>query len=328
MDYWDSHIERNGQVVPPDGQYLTDRLSEEAISFLRRHREEPFFLCLHYNAPHTPLQVPDGEEEDFLLPGINRGVATVYAMIRRLDRGVHRVLEALEDLGLTRSTCVFFTSDNGPQFGGQGENRLDRFNCNLAGSKTHVYEGGIRVPMIIRWPDGGLTGGGRMNQFVHYTDWLPTLMATAGTTAPAEPALDGINVLPALQGEAGHVNDTRFWQWNRYSPLRDYNAAMREGSWKLVRPAVPAALWTSPEEMAMDRKYERDPDSFPGPYQGPEPERDIPEQPPPPELYDLSKDPEERTNLADQNPARVSRMMGELEGWFRSVEEDRLSIRD
>jgi arylsulfatase A len=312
--------------VPPDGSYLTDRLTEEAVSFLRRHRQKPFFLCLHYNAPHTPLQVPDGEEEEFLRPGINRGVATVYAMIRRLDKGVARVLDTLDELGLDQETCVFFTSDNGPQFGGRGEEKLDRFNCNLSGSKTHVYEGGIRVPMIIRWPGGGLTGGTTQEAFVHYTDWLPTLLAMAGAEPPAEPALDGINVLPVLQGEGGAVLDTRFWQWNRYTPLPDYNIAMREGTWKLVRPAVPAALWTAPEEMAMDRQYERDPDSFPGPLQTPEPERDFPDEPPPPELYDLSVDPEEKTSVADAHPARVRRMLEELGKWFQSVEADRRSI--
>jgi arylsulfatase A-like enzyme len=96
-----------------------------------------------------------------------------------LDRGVAHVLDTLDRFGLAENTIVMFTSDNGPQFTGSGEMDSRRFNCGFAGAKLLVYEGGIRVPMIVRWP-AGFEGGREIDAMVHFTDWLPTLLAAAG----------------------------------------------------------------------------------------------------------------------------------------------------
>ncbi len=325
MHYYDWLIERNGAFSRGDGRYLTDVFTQAAVDFLQRHRRERFFLCLHYNAPHTPLEAPENEITPFLRPGeLTRGVSTVYAMIHRMDAGIARVRETLRSLGLEDNTLLLFTSDNGPAMYGSGEMCMARFNCNFAGGKGNVYEGGIRVPMVLYWPGGGLLGGRRFDGLAHFTDWLPTLCAAAGVPAPEDRVLDGWNLLPALQGES--APDTlprrRFWQWNRYTPVPTCNAAMRDGPWKLVRPVIPEALYTAPEEMEMDRELEMHPERFHGLLNTPEPERTLPD-PPPPELYNIEQDPEETSNLASRYPGRVQRMCRALENWFDEVEADR-----
>ena len=112
-----------------------------------------------------------------------QAVRRIYAMIRCMDRGIGRVLEELDRSGIAENTIVLFTSDNGPQFGGKGEMCTDRFNCGFAGSKLLVYEGGIRLPMVIRWP-AGMAGRRQLHEMVHLTDWLPTLVALARGRVP------------------------------------------------------------------------------------------------------------------------------------------------
>jgi len=322
QDYWDWVLERNDTFDRSDGRYLTDVFTEEATAFLRRHKNEPFFLHLAYNAPHTPLQAPDEEVRPFAETGrFNRAVSTIYGMLHRMDAGVARVLETLRGLGLERDTIVLFTSDNGPQFGGKGESCTTRFNCNFKGSKSFVYEGGIRVPAIVRWPSG-LPAGRRVDSMVHFCDWLPTLLGAAGQEVPAELRIDGCNVLPVLRGESDQVPTKRFWQWNRYQPVITSNAAMRDGDWKLVRPAIKETFWTDPAEQELDHAYRREPWKEFEVITGPFPPRELP-PPPPPELYNIADDPLERHNLADRYPERVSRMLAELETWFEEVEADR-----
>ena len=322
MDYYKWRIERNGCFQSADGRYLTDVFTAEAVDFVRRHRHHPFFLSLHFNAPHTPLQAPADEVEPFLAPDLNRGVSLIYAMVRRMDRGLAELREELKAQGLERNTIFLFTSDNGPaMYDAEGDLKQERFNCGFAGGKGNVLEGGIRVPMILFWPDGGLAGGRRFDGFVHFTDWLPTLLSAAGASPPPEIRLDGADVLPAFQGERGKVNPVRFWQWNRYTPLATCNAAMRDGDWKLVRPLVKEAMWTSPEEFRMDRELEMHPERFTDILRTPEPGREI--KPLPPELYNIASDPNEARNLAQVDVPRVRRMSAAIDEWFADVERDR-----
>jgi arylsulfatase A len=327
-DYYDWRLEFNKSIVKGDGRYLTDVWTEEAVQFINRHQAEPFFLHVTFNAPHTPLQVPEEESRPFLETGkFNKGVSTLYGMIHRMDAGVARILDTLKARGLEENTIVLFTSDNGPQFGGQGDERLDRFNCQLHGAKGSVYEGGIRVPMLLRWP-AGLQGKREFTDMVHFSDWFPTLLAMAGVPVPPELKIDGVNVLPAIRGDTGKVCTKRFWQWNRYTPLVTCNAAVRDGDWKLVRPAIREAMaapccnpWLrismyEPERIIRD-----------GLLKEPEPPRTIP-PPVRPELYNIARDPLEMENLADQQPDIAARLLRDLENWFEDVERDRASISD
>jgi arylsulfatase A-like enzyme len=338
-DYYQWRLDDNGVFRKSDGRYLTDVLTDEAVGFIRRHGRRPFFLSLMYNAPHSPLQAPEEVVRPYLEAGLSRGVAITYAMIEVMDAGIARLLAELDRLKLADNTIVMFTSDNGPAFllradqVPQGASRdTTRFNCGFNGAKGSVYEGGIRVPMIIRWPDGGLAGGRPVTDLIHFADWLPTLLDIAGIARPPGPPLDGYDVLPLLHGERPQVEPRRFWQWNAYSPIGTTNAAMRSGDWKLVRPQIKGIRYATPEDERLaaryvetDIVYKYHPEQVTDLMRDPKPERIIP-NPPPPELYNIKDDPLEKHNLAAAEPARVSRMLAELETWFEAVETERRSL--
>jgi arylsulfatase A-like enzyme len=329
--YFEWRLDRNGSESRSDGRYLTDVFTTEACEFIRRHRSEPFFLYLAYSAPHYPFESIESDFAPFRDTGkFTFAVSQIYAMIKAMDRGVAAVLDELDRGGLADNTLVMFTSDNGPQFGGRGQMCSDRFNCGFAGSKTLVYEGGIRLPMVLRWP-AGVSGGGRtIDAMIHFTDWLPTILA-AGGLAPEAIArdlnLDGVNALPILQGDRGKVPEQRFWQWNRYTPDGECNAAMRDGRWKLVRPAIKELMRVANEDLAMDVDAKYHPEKYADILRTPEPEREKP-APPPAQLFDIEGDSSESRDLAAAEPERVARMTNELARWFESVERDRRSISD
>lgn len=316
QDYWDWRLDRNGTVSPSDGRHLTDVLTDEAIAFVRRHRgRTPYFLHLAYNAPHYPLQAPAELVQSYIDAGVEEGPATIYAMVALMDGGIGRLLDEVDD-----DTVVVFTSDNGPQFGPSGGLNITRFNCGWSGMKGLVAEGGIRLPAVVRWPHGGLVVG-ECHDVVHFTDWLPTLLACAGVTEPLE-GVDGIDRLVCLRGGASSADPVRFWQWNRYLPRVDSNAAMRDGNWKLVRPALFETLMITSEEHHWDEVAKTDPDAVAHLIDA--------EFPPPPDvtplplrLYDLDADPREEHDLAAEHPERVRSMEAQLIAWFESVEEDR-----
>ncbi|MFW5798236.1 MAG: sulfatase-like hydrolase/transferase [Planctomycetota bacterium] len=327
MDYWDWLVEIDGTLHRGDGRYLTDVFTDEAVSYINRHSGEPFFLMLTYNAPHFPLQAPEEDIEPFRDKPVNDAVATLYGMIRRMDRGIERVLDALDQNGIADNTMVLFTSDNGPQIS-HGDIDLTRFNAGWRGHKTLVYEGGIRVPMIVRWPDGGLRGGVDTDTFCHFTDWLPTLCAAAGIDERPTLPLDGYNLLPVLRGEGSASPTERFWQWNRFSPIRETNAAMRDGAWKLVRPPMPGSLAVDGAECRYDDHVRMHREQYDGHLLG-APRPDIPlGEPREVELYNLDDDPGEQVNLAGRHPDRTRRMLNRLETWFDQVEAERRGLSD
>ena len=154
------------------------------------------------------------------------------------------------------------------------------------------------------------------------------MLSLAGVPLSQELKIDGIDVLPVIRGEKGKVCTKRFWQWNRYTPLSTCNAAVRDGDWKLVRPAIREAMvapccdpWLKIAMYEPERLIES------GPIADPEPPRTIPE-PPPPELYNIADDPLEETNLAGSNPDISHKLLVELETWFEEVEQERATIED
>lgn len=327
-DYWDWTLDYNGTFKESDGRYLTDVFTDEAIGFIDRHSDEPFFLHLTYNAPHGPFQCPDEDVQPFREKGeFNEGVCILYGMLKRMDTGMAKILQALEDRGIADNTILMFTSDNGPQWGAPPElGTIRRFNCGFNGQKGTVYEGGIRVPMIVRWPDG-VEGGKTLDDVTHFMDWYPSLAYACDLQMPQGPHLDGVNRWPLLEGEKPQDEPIRCWQWNRYTPVLECNAAVRDGDWKLVRPRIDEAMKVFEEDLEMDRATKEDPATRPAVYTGPEPDRDIPE-PPAPQLFDIADDPEESVDLAHLHPDRVRRMRNELEDWFEQVEAERATIDD
>ncbi|MFL5962243.1 MAG: sulfatase-like hydrolase/transferase [Gaiellaceae bacterium] len=326
-DYYSYRLDLNGSEVEGDGRYLTDVLTEHAVSFVRRHSRRPFFLVVAYNAPHFPMQAPQELVDGYLERGETLGAALTYSMIEAMDAGIGHIDETLADLALADDTIIVFTSDNGPYLGEVAGVSLDRFNFGLRGAKHYVYEGGIRVPAIVRWPSR-LKAGRFVQEFVHFTDWLPTLARAVGVDTPEQSWLDGEDVLAVLEGQRRDADPVRFWQSNRYTPRIEGNAAMRDGDWKLVRPAIPATMQVTDTDRAVDRALNnRWPDRITSVDTSPLPEFDI-GVPPKPLLFDLSGDPFEEHDVAAAHPERTARMNAALEAWFEEVEAERAAIHD
>ena len=334
MNYYRWTINRNGVREKGDGRYLTDVWTEEAVSFIRRHRREPFFLHLAYNAPHTPLQAPEPDVKPFRETGkFNESVSTLYGMIRNMDAGVGRVLAEIGRLNLDEDTVVMFTSDNGPVMGKD----LKRYNHSFRGGKGNVYEGGIRVPMIVKWP-GRIDGGGRLSDVVHFADWFPTLLNLCEADIPDGIDHDGVDVMPMLKGCPVTPYPERCWQWSSYEPLPKYNAAIRAGDWKLLWPNFFSARPLKDFQL-VDLVRFMNADELKGsgvvlPETGeyrnleeyfvclkresakPLSDRTRFTRVKPPELYNIGNDPEETNNVADQYPEIARRLETALDHWF------------
>jgi arylsulfatase A-like enzyme len=255
-------LQRNG--VPAEARdYLTDDFAIEAIQQIAATDDDPFLLYLAFTAPHTPMDATAGDIARFRhIDNLQR--RRLAAMTWAMDRSVGRVMEALRKGGLDRNTLVIFTNDNGGDTIG-----LDADNRPLQGMKGTLLEGGIRVPMIVRWPDGE-GAGQRRTGVVSLMDIVPTALKLAGEALPQ--GLDGIEL---SRSSAAAPDRTLFWRY-------DTVAAMRQSNWKLLR--------------------------FP----------DRPAQ-----IYDLSADPGESQDLANQHPQRLAAMMRALFAWEGTVEHPR-----
>jgi arylsulfatase A-like enzyme len=239
-------------------------------------------------------------------------VATIYAMVERMDAGIGRILETLDATGLRDDTLVVFSSDNGPYLGGD----CMRPNGLWSGGKYDALEGGIRVPAIARWPNG-LPAGTACDEMVHFVDWLPTLLGAAGVDVPRTLKLDGRDMSAALRGEPHAVPTVRFWQWNRYEPVRYCNAAMRDGPWKLYWPPIPEARAKVRGDNAPYRRGLTHPHWLVD-VDGTLPQRTL-SKPRPPRLFDLATDPQERADRSKQHIDRVARMTRAWDDWFDEV---------
>jgi arylsulfatase A-like enzyme len=204
--------------------YSTDLITERAVDFINRKSKEPFFLYLAYNAVHWPFQAPGRPEDVRTRESWFGGTRKDYAaMTEAVDAGVGKVLEALDRLKLADNTLVIFTNDNG------GERLSD--NGPLFHHKATVWEGGIRVPCVLRFP-GRLPAGKISDQPGISMDLTATVLAACGVAPPADRKLDGIDLLPVLSGKSGPVERTLFWRIDRKDRLQK---AVRQGKWKYVR---------------------------------------------------------------------------------------------
>lgn len=211
--------------------YVTDVLSAEAAAFVARHKTEPFYLYVAYNAVHTPLQAPEKYLSRFA--GITDERRRTYAaMNSAMDDGIERILRALRDGGIERDTMIWFFSDNG----GPPHNVAPTCNDPLRGHKGTLYEGGIRVPFVVQWR-AGLPEGAVCKQPVISLDVLSTAAALAGAKLPEGVKLDGVNIAPHLKGEVKTPPHERlFWRTGGGTSW-----AVREGRYKLVKPGKDAA---------------------------------------------------------------------------------------
>ena len=240
-------------------EYLTDALTREAVDFIDRHDDKPFFLYLAYNAVHSPLQGADAYMRKFShIEDIHRRIFA--AMLANMDDSVGAVLKQLRKSGLEENTIVFFLSDNG------GPTReLTSSNAPLRGEKSAMYEGGLRIPFMVQWK-GVIPAGEVYDNPVSSLDIYATAAANAEAKAPNN--IEGVDLVPYLTGKrSGNPHETLFWR-------QGGRAGLRHGDLKLVRMGgrkdVGNAEW---------------------------------------ELYDLSKDISEETNLAKANPERLDELV-------------------
>lgn len=215
-------ILRDGQPVL-ENEYLTDALTREAVDFIDRHHERPFFLLVAYNAVHSPMQAkPDDMAEFAHIEDVHRRIFA--GMLRSLDDSVGAVTGKVRELGLEETTLVFFLSDNG------GPTReLTSSNAPLRDGKGSVYDGGLRVPFLVQWK-GTLPAGRVCDEPVVSLDIYSTAAAVADVPVGSDQKIDGVNLLPHLTGQrTDPAHGAIFWRMGD-------RAALRQGDWKIVRP--------------------------------------------------------------------------------------------
>lgn len=251
------------------GQYAHDEIQTKALSFIQRNRDRSFFCYVPFTIPHTELLVPDdslnryagkfAEPNPYITESKHyqdqpQPRAAFAAMISRMDRGVGQIMRLLELLEIDENTIVFFTSDNGAQESGGPD--LEFFNGNgpLRGAKGVMYEGGIRVPMIVRWP-GRIKPGSTSEHPWYFPDVMPTLAELAGAVQYLPEAIDGISVVPAFLEEkaaALQKHEFMYWELRRRGKL---TRAVRMGNWKAVShdPELPLELYDLSDDISESR---------------------------------------------------------------------------
>ena len=271
-NYFDPQLERNGVSTPTKG-FITDVLADAAMSFIEQNKAQPFFCYVPFNACHSPMQAPQDLFEKYRTVGFEPKDAAVYAMIENLDRNVGRILQKLDQTGLSANTIVLFTTDNGPN--------TARYNGGMRGGKGSVFEGGLRVPCFIRWPDK-LKAGSRIPEITQHVDVLPTLLELASVPLPKQQPLDGVSLVPLLQGKAS--------SW----PQRTlFDLTGRGGKDGTPIPEYPGTARTQTHRWVHDGKQAM--------------------------LFDLRNDPGEKSNLAAQQPALAAEMEKAYLSWFQEV---------
>ncbi len=296
----------------PEGEHLPDRLARETVTFITEHRDEPFLAYLAFYSVHTPLMAPPelvekyrvkaerlgladkphfGPEEQVWPDATERQVRTVQAhavyaaMVEAMDTAVGHVLGALDDLELADNTIVCFMSDNGGLSTSEGS---PTSNLPLRGGKGWLYEGGIREPFIIRAP-GVASPGSTCDIPVISTDFYPTLLELTGQQLRPEQHLDGLSLVPLLNGAEGLARDALFWHYPHYSNQGGIpGAAIRMGDWKLI------------ERFEDGRTH----------------------------LYNLAADLGEQNDLAGDHPDRTAAMRDRLHLWYDDVDARFLQAKD
>lgn len=213
--------------------YSHDLFTEEALGFVKQNQDKPFFLYLAYTIPHA---FNEGREQGMQVPSdmpysdldVGQQDRNFAAMITRMDTDIGKLMDLLKELGLDEDTIVFFTSDNGPHREGGHDPDVFDSNGDLRGIKRDLYEGGIRVPMIARWP-GKIQAGQVSDQVWAHWDFLPTAAELAGGQVPQE--IDGISMLPAILGNPQKDHDYLYWEFHEGG----FSQAVRKGEWKAVK---------------------------------------------------------------------------------------------
>src|SRR5262245_45701761 len=298
--YFDPILFANGKAKQTRG-YVSDVITDAALQFIAENRSRPFFTYLAFNAPHTPLEVPEAYYQTYRrmnltlkdFPSAGHAIpsnfdsettAKIYGMVENIDENVGRLLQKLDELRLRENTVVIFLTDNGPQ--------QPRYNAGMLQRKGSTHEGGIRVPCFVRWP-GRFAAGHKVDRIAAHIDLTPSLLEIASVKKPSGVKFDGISLLPLLMGQPVSWPDrTLFFQWHRGDVPELYRAfAARSQQYKLVRPNGAG-----------------DGQATPGPEF---------------KLYDMARDPLEMQDVAAVQPEVLRHMKLEYEKWFKDVTSSR-----
>ena len=271
-------IFKENMLSGKEGDYLIDRIAEEGERFIREKADEPFFLMMSHYGVHAPLQgKPEKVAQYEAIPKDKRqGDPRYAAMVESIDDCVGRIVGTLEELGLEDDTMIVFTSDNGGF-------AKETSNAPLRANKGSNYEGGLRVPVIIKWP-GKTKPGSVSDELVFSGDFYPTILAATGSPMRPLQHLDGVDLTPVLKGKGGTGRDTLFWHYPHYNqhPQNFPVSIIRKGKWKLIEKLDTGEL----------------------------------------ELYDLEADIGETNNLAKKRSGLAKQLFAELEQWRADVGAD------
>ncbi|MCB0853062.1 MAG: arylsulfatase [Bacteroidetes bacterium] len=224
-NYFNSTLQSQDTFISTKG-FITDVLTDSAISFIRQNKSQPFLCYVPYNAPHGPFQVPDKYFDKYKNKGLTDRNAAIYGMVENIDDNVNRLLATLNEYGLAENTIVVFMTDNGPNG--------NRFNGGMRGWKAHVHEGGVRVPAFIRWP-GKIPAGLVLQEQTAVMDILPTLIDLCDIKPPTMPKSDGISLKSLLSGKSDSINNrTIFTHVSRTAEKRPYPGTARTHQYRLV----------------------------------------------------------------------------------------------
>jgi len=264
-----------------EGEYLTDRLTDEAIEFIDENKDKPFFLYFPHYAVHTPIEGKKEITEKYrtkVQPDNPQRNPEYASMIESVDESVRRVMKKLDELGITDRTVVIFMSDNGGLIG-EGRWKGVTSNLPLRDGKGTPYEGGVREPMIIRWP-GVVRPGSVCGETVTSVDFYPTMLEMAGVDGDPNHFIDGVSIVPLLR-ETGRIDrEAVYWHYPHYHPLGSTPfGSIRKGDFKLI-------------EFYEDFSVE---------------------------LYNLNEDIGEKNNLAEKMPVKADELRKMLHDWRKSV---------
>ncbi len=282
-DYFDDTYFRNGTPEKAKG-YCTDVWFDEAEQFVSTHKGEPFFMYLSLNAPHGPFNVPESYASIYDDAPLQDRQKNFYGMITQLDERFGQLRQLLKDTGIEDNTLLVFMTDNGTAAGywyNKKEKTMTGYNANMRGTKGSQYDGGHRVPFIVKWPKGKIEGGKDVNALAAHVDLLPTLMDVCKLKAELPMELDGTSIKALLLGDKANadfqkrilVTDTQRNQW----PEKGRNSCVMQADWRLVNGD---------------------------------------------ELYDVSKDSDQKNNIAEQHPEKVNELSAFYDQWWSRIEKD------
>jgi arylsulfatase len=290
--YFDPVLWNNGKQEAYQG-YCSDIFTSKAIEFIDLNRDRPFFCYLSFNAPHTPLQVPEkyydmyknvdpsdgfrGDSEPFhqMDEKDKEAARKVYAMVTNIDDNIGKLIQKLEELNIKENTVVMFMTDNGPQ--------QVRYNAGMRGRKTMVYRGGVRVPFYLAYP-GKFKGNQDIDVSTAHLDIMPTLAEICGVPLPKDRRIDGKSLVPLIKGEQVDWQErSLFFNWTRKHPEKYFGMALQKGSHKLVA----------------HNDYNAPIDDF--------------------ELFDIGRDPYEQKNIVSSHPALAESLKSEMDTWYNEL---------